>query len=69
MNIPTFPLHAETELDSQFDNPTIEESTIETTEDNRLNYIGIGGALGLRDDSETALGEGGFSIRVIASKF
>lgn len=52
MNLQTSPLLAQTQ--------TIEESTVETSQNNRLNYIGVGGTIGLRDEGETALGEGGF---------
>lgn len=54
MNLPISPLLSQT--------PTIEESTVGTLQDNRLNYLGVGGAIGLRDEGETALGEGGFTI-------
>ena len=62
MNIPTFSLNAQTRLDEESEDQTREKSTIESEENNYLNYIGIGGAIGLIDDGETALGDGGFSI-------
>ena len=62
MNTPTLPVYAQIQFDEESEELTIEESIVETEGNNRLNYIGIGGALGLRDEGETALGEGGFSI-------
>ena len=62
MYIPTFPLHAQTPLNEEAEEQTVEDYTVETSNDNRLNYIGIGGAIGLEGDGDTALGDGGFSI-------
>ncbi|MEL6492169.1 MAG: hypothetical protein AAFQ95_19625 [Cyanobacteria bacterium J06621_3] len=47
--------------------PTVAQSSeiaqrADEEKDDRINYIGLGGTIGLSDDGGSALGEGGFSI-------
>lgn len=62
MNMLTFPLQAQMiPTDTPETNPTQTQSS-KPMQNNRINYFGIGGAIGLEDAGETTLGDGGFSI-------
>lgn len=62
VNMLMFPLQAQTEpTDIPETNPR-EAQSEKPMQSDRINYFGIGGAIGLKDAGETALGEGGFSI-------
>ena len=62
MNIRIFPLYAQTRSYEESEDQSVAESTTETEDNNRLSYIGVGGAIGLINNGETALGDGGFSV-------
>ena len=62
VNMPIFPLQAQSRpTDMPETNPSKTQSE-KPQQSDRLNYFGIGGAIGLEDAGETALGDGGFSI-------
>ncbi|MGD1922050.1 MAG: hypothetical protein ACFCAD_26040 [Pleurocapsa sp.] len=57
--MPTFPVQAQIKPS---DTPETEPNQAQKSKPNRINYFGIGGAIGLKDAGETALGDGGFSV-------
>lgn len=62
INIPTLPLYAQIQPTEKPKNQPIEAQSSESKRSDRINYIGIGGAIGLENEGGTALGDGGFSI-------
>ena len=64
------PLHAQTKQTSASDLIVDSRSQLEPSNpnnrppkrSNKINYLGIGGTIGLSDEGDTALGDGGFSI-------
>lgn len=67
LNILMMPLNAQIQPDNNSEDLQRETSPSQSSSDkpkksDRINYVGIGGAIGLEDAGETALGEGGFSI-------
>ena len=59
-SIPILPLNAQTQPTER---PQTQPSRSRQSDRiNRINYVGIGGAIGLEDAGGTALGDGGFSL-------
>ena len=61
-NMSALPLQAQTEPTNIPETNPRETQSEKPMQSDRINYFGLGGAIGLEDTGETTLGEGGFSI-------